>query len=441
MKVFRWGVCAVAALLMAAGSSFASDSEIDAMKSAMDNMKQEMDAMRATMSAEREAMRESAGGAPEALRTKGGNATVRIGGAVVVRYYANFRSNDQDEPTGNTGFASGGGEYAKKIGWTMDTAKIDFDVQISEDISAYIDIRPNKFDKAYFQWNNIGGTTLGGQIGYIGIPGGMYSTSFDPTGAVFINNPFTKSYMGDADNGAGVSPEDDISRMGAKMYYTIADQIKITGAIYNPLHDGDADLGAMTDDHAITQIGDVRNPGINHSLMVEYSPAFMEGLHFSFVYTGLMDTAETNVYDGTYQREDEERGTAYRPQFDLGVAYIADKFSVWATGDYTYAPDFYSNTGAYALSVGGSYNITERFAVAVGGDYAYANTNNDMIDNADGSERTAYAARMRVGAKYTLCNGIWLKGEYGHTFYGDNIPHRAELQGADSFVFETGVSF
>ncbi len=460
MKVLRWGVCALAALLMAAGSSFAADSEIDAMKAAMDNMKQEMDAMRATMSAEREAMRESAGGAPEALRTKGGNATVRIGGAVVVRYYANFSSNNIDNSTNgvNNVSAAGpnrGGEYATKIGWTMDTAKIDFDVQINEDLSAYIDIRPDKFDKAYFQWNNIGGTGLGGQIGYIGIPGGMYSASWSPQNTVLINNPFTKTLMGDVPNAAGVSPEDDISRMGVKLYYTFDDQVKITGTIYNP-DGGDADLSAMEGGSAVSTNGNVRNYGVNHTLMVEYSPAFMEGLHFSFTYTGQVDAAQRANFDDTiYYTATAERGTGYVPQFNLGVAYVGDKYSVWVSGDYTYAPGFWSNSGAFALDMGANYNVTERFSVAVGGDYAFANSGNTAFKEgivgyvpgvgtgtgSDNAHVTAYAARVRLGAKYTLCNGVWVRAEYGHTWYGSNIAHRSDVKGADSFVFETGVSF
>ncbi len=119
-------------------------------------------------------MREAAGGAPDALRSTNKSATVRIGGELAIRYYANFDDNfhQQGQPQPS------GGEYATRLGWTMDTASITFDVDFYEDVSMFIDVRPNYFDKAYIQWNNIGGSGLGSQIGLIGIPGGMYS-SFD----------------------------------------------------------------------------------------------------------------------------------------------------------------------------------------------------------------------------------------------------------------------
>ena len=351
MKVLRWGVCALAALLMTAGSSFANDSEIEAMKAAMDNMKQEMDAMRSTMASEREAMRENAGGAPEALRTKGGNATVRIGGSVIARYTASWQSNEKADNGTDTMYK--GGEYPTENGWKMDTASVTFDFQVNEDLSAFIDIRPDKFDKAYFQWNNIGGTGLGTQVGMIGIPGGMYSASWNPSNAVLIENPVTKSPgnillgLGIQNfTSPGISNNDDITAMGVSLYYTL-DQFKITGTVYNGLgHYNNASMDNFTGDQAANPLnGNIRNGGIDHSLMVEFNPAFLEGLHFSFTYQGSVDsgegvsgtevlTADTGTGEITSKTQyGEYRGTSYSPDFDFGVAYVGDKFSAWFTGN------------------------------------------------------------------------------------------------------------
>lgn len=458
MKVLRWGVCALAALLMTAGSSFANDSDIDAMKSAMDNMKQEMDAMRATMSAEREAMRESAGGAPEALRSKGGNATVRIGGKIAVRYRAQSSSNESDQGA----VASSGGQYSDKLGWDMDTASVTFDFQINEDLSAFIDVRPDTFDKAYFQWNNIGGSGLGMQVGYIGIPCGMYDASWSPNGDVLILNPATKSnlILGDAEVSPGVSTDDDLTRMGVKAYYEL-DQFKVTATMYNNSNDDGLGLGTTP----LASDGSPRQAGINHSIMLEYNPAFLEGLHFSFTYVGEVDFGQgeswagndttdwnTNVWTRTVNGNvdnDSGRGTAYVPTFDLGVAYVADKFAVWATADYTINPAYYSNSWAINLAVGANYNITERLAVAGGFDMSQYGLSSMQGKTALDSDSThylnAWAYRAQIGAKYTFCNGVWVRANYGHTWYGyeqgSDSADNEWTRGKDEFVFETGVAF
>ena len=456
MKVLRWGVCALAALLMTAGSSFANDSDIDAMKSAMDNMKQEMDAMRATMSAEREAMRESAGGAPEALRSKGGNATVRIGGKVAVRYRAEFSSNENAQGAE----APMGGEYATKTGWEMDTASVTFDFQINEDLSAFIDVRPTKFDKAYFQWNNIGGTGLGTQVGWIGVPCGMYDASWSPNGDVLMYNPATKSNLLTAANtptAPGISTDDDLTAMGVKLYYEL-DQFKITGTVYNNA------LGNTNDDESVTTAlasdGVSRNYGINHSIMLEYSPAFLEGLHFSFTYVGDVDFGQGESWSdnpawvsGTWTEHpaantdnDSGRGTAYSPTFDLGVAYVADKFAVWATADYTINPGYYAQSWGWNLSVGANYNITERLAVAGAFDMSqYGSSNAQLKGTAASDYVNAAGYRAQVGAKYTFCNGVWVKANYAHTWLtyeqGVTSTDNEWTRGRDEFVFETGVAF
>ena len=452
MKVLRWGVCALAALLMTAGSSFANDSEIEAMKAAMDNMKQEMDAMRSTMASEREAMRENAGGAPEALRTKGSNASVRIGGSVIARYTASWQSNENQETPGQTMYK--GGEYPTENGWKMDTASVTFDITFdNSDVSAFIDIRPDKFDKAYFQWNNIGGTGLGTQVGMIGIPGGMYSASWNPSNAVLIENPVTKS-PGNVLLGLGlptitdpgVSNNDDITAMGVSLYYTF-DQFKITGTVYNGLGNyNSASMGNFSGNQAVNVLnGNIRNGGIDHSLMVEFNPAFLEGLHFSFTYQGSVDSAE-----GVDLTTQEYRGTSYSPDFDFGVAYVGDKFSAWFTGNYCLNPRFMSNTYEYGLALGANYNITERFAVGTSVDYAQLGSGNVQLkpggSNAYGHAST-WGLRAQFGAKYTFCNGVWLRANYSHVWYDYHqndakaSPDNEHTRGQDKVTFETGVSF
>ncbi len=451
MKVLRWGVCALAALLMTAGSSFANDSEIEAMKAAMDNMKQEMDAMRATMSAEREAMRESAGGAPEALRSKAGNATVRIGGKIAVRYYAEFQSNESNDS--QNGAALNGGEYGVKNGWVMDTASVTFDFQINEDLSAFIDVRPSSFDKAYFQWKNIGGTGLGTQVGWIGIPCGMYDAGWSPAGNVLVYNPATKTNLFNTDvtTLAGVSTDDDLTAMGVKLFYDL-DQFKVTASLYNNSF-AQGSIGTLN--NGLSSSGVARNYGINHSIQLEYNPAFLEGLHFSFTYVGQVDFGQGETWSTPYANgawssalvdADNGRGSAYSPTFDLGVAYVADKFSAWVTADYTLSPSYYSQSWMWNLSAGANYNITERFAVGAAFDMTQAGSSNAQVKGDSSTPYTdAWAYRASVGAKYTFCNGVWVRGNYAHTWYGYdqgvNSNDNEWTRGVDAFVMETGIAF
>ncbi len=451
MKLRSIGIYAIAALLMVAGSASANDSETATMAKAMASMKQEMDQMRAEMSAQKESLRESAGGAPEALRSNANNATVRIGGSVIARYDLVLDTNNNDQGRGDM---YTGGEYSTQNGWKMDTASITFDVQFNEDLSAFIDIRPSTFDKAYFQWNNIGGTGLGTQIGYIGIPGGMYSASWSPTNAVLIKNPVTKDIsdvigIGSVNNGAfdaGISNNDDLTEMGVKVYYEM-DQFKITASVFNnPTLGSGATMDGLSGTNAANSVGDIRNGGISHTIMLEYSPAFLEGLHFSATYSGQVDSGQ-----GTYQ-EATSRGTSYAPEFDLGIAYVGDKFSAWVTGDLAIAPMMYSDTWFYGISAGANYNVTEKFSVGIGADFTQIISGSDsvkqefgMYNNLNeinkGYDFEAIAGRLQIGAKYEFCNGVWVRGTYAHTWYGANIEDRDMVRGKDEVVLETGVSF
>ena len=432
------------------------------MNEKVDKMQQKMDIMEASitqerqqfndnirsmqtvLNSERENMREAAGGAPEALRSNSGNATVRVGGQIVVRYYANFNANyDHNMP---------GGEYATRIGWTMDTASVTFDVQVNEDLSMFIDVRPDKFDKAYFQWNNIAGSGLGTQVGLIGIPGGMYSSSTDMWGRVFITNPIVKEFSqaflvdpGDAAN----NPGDDIKRMGVKLYYDFNNGLTLTGTVFSPTMLGDTDemLNDYVSGNAATirsYNGDPRNNGfMDCSVNMEYRPEAIDGLILSATYVGLTDLGQ-----GTYT-EANRRGSSYSPQFDLGIAYLRDKFGVYFETAYTLNPGFYSDTYNYSLSLGADYAFTEKFKVAVGAEYGLFGSSSDLLKSTldtvkfgtNNPHFASSAVRLRLGVRYDFTNGIWLKGEYGHVISTASGMGDSSIKDANNFTFETGLSF
>ncbi len=409
---------------------------------------QNMNSMQAALATERELMRETAGGAPEALRSNGGNATVRVGGKIAVRYYADFDSNynhqGQPQPSG--------GQYASKLGWTMDTASVTIDTQFNEDLSLFIDIRPSSFDKAYFQWNNIGGSGLGTQVGFIGIPAGMYSSSTDMWGRVFITNPvvkeFSQAFMVSKGSAAN-NPTDDIKRMGVKLYYQFFDQLTLTGTIFSP-----SDLGnpsdllegySATDSRTIlAPNGDPRNNGfMSQSISLEYKPAFLEGLLLSATYAGLADLGQ-----GTFDSADR-RGSSFCPKFDLGVAYLTDKYGVYFETAYNLNPGFYSDTYNLSMSLGADYSLTEKLSLAVGAAYGFMASSSDKYKatleptgNAPGYPHfESSTVRLRIGARYNFANGVWVKGEYGHLFSTASGMNDNSIKDGNHFTLETGVVF
>ncbi len=405
-------------------------------------------AMESELKSERELMRDAAGGAPDALRSTNKSATVRIGGELAIRYYANFDDNyhQQGQPQPS------GGEYATRLGWTMDTASITFDVDFNEDVSMFIDVRPNYFDKAYIQWNNIGGSGLGSQIGLIGIPGGMYSSSTDMWSRVFITDPVVKDFSQAfiVQNGdAAKNPGDDIKRMGLKLYYELFnEQLLITGTVFSPTDLGEAgDLlnGFDYDDPAtiLTPSGDPRNNGfVNNGLSFEFRPGAIEGLLLSATYVGVADFGQ-----GTYTVENR-RGASFNPMFDLGVAYLTDTYGVYFETAYNLNTKYYSDTYNYSFSLGADYKLFERFKIGGGVGYGYMESSNDLFKAA--VEPNSYpnlpnfassTVRLRLAARYDFANGIWMKAEYGHLISTAQGMNDNSTKSADHFCFETGLDF
>ena len=425
--------------------------KIDLMQTSIKKERQDfndnMRSMQVALDTEREVMRESAGGAPEALRSKSGSANVRIGGKVQVRYYAEFDPNYNYQSESQPG----GGQYATRLGWTMDTASVTFDMQFNEDLSMFIDVRPSDFDKAYFQWNNIGGSGLGTQVGYIGIYGGMYSSSTDPWGRVFITNPvvkeFSQAFVVQQGSSAN-NPGDDITRMGLKLYYTFNDEITVTGAVFSPSDLGDTGglLGGYDSDinsSILAPNGDARNNGfMDCSLSVEYKPAIIEGLLFSATYVGLADLGQ-----GTYTVANR-RGSSYSPQFDLGVAYLTDKYGVYLESAYTLNPGYYSDTYNFSVSLGADYHLTEKLSAAVGAAYGYFASGSELykstVNPSSGSSYPHFsssAVRVRVGARYDFANGVWVKAEYSHLISTASGMKDNSVKDSNHFIFETGLIF
>ena len=85
MEIYNRFIAFTAILLATSLANFSSANEtattnLSELKSSFQQMQNDMKKLKTQYKTERNQLRDSAGGIPEALRTKGGNATVSIGG-------------------------------------------------------------------------------------------------------------------------------------------------------------------------------------------------------------------------------------------------------------------------------------------------------------------------------------------------------------------------
>lgn len=462
MNVIRWGVSAAVAMLVVAGSSFASNDEVESMKETMANMKQEIASMNATIAAERDAMRASAGGAPESLRSANGKATVKIGGALRLLYKIGGYNYYEAGSTSNERRAEGS--------WDLYKTEVNFTVDFTPDTMGYIALRPDRgnaavgslLDEAYWKWSNIGGTGFGLTAGLHTLEYGMYNTAIDPWDRVMIYESFAEDFSliyGGASAGnsnlSGLSSHDqDLTKIGATATYDW-DQIRIAAGIFGEGSDasGEGDLG-------VTGSNDMRNFGLqNHYVNMTYDPCWMEGLSFSIGYLGRFDQGQgvpfatetkgewltTNAANMNRSAYAQERGTGYTPNFDVGVAYIADCWAVYSELNLGANANFYDSSLAWGYSLGGDYSITEKLSVGASMDIGYVSLGSDYarVNPTWGNNVYSWSYRGSLGAKYDFGNGLYIKGQYFHqgirtygTPQGDS-----SWKDCDMFTIETGYKF
>ena len=182
---------------------------------------------------------------------------------------------------------------------------------------------------------------------------------------------------------------------------------------------------------------------MSQSISLEYKPAFLEGLLLSATYAGLADLGQ-----GTFDSADR-RGSSFCPKFDLGVAYLTDKYGVYFETAYNLNPGFYSDTYNLSMSLGADYSLTEKLSLAVGAAYGFMASSSDKYKatleptgNAPGYPHfESSTVRLRIGARYNFANGVWVKGEYGHLFSTASGMNDNSVKDGNHFTLETGVVF
>ncbi|MBP5234001.1 MAG: hypothetical protein J6333_11415, partial [Planctomycetes bacterium] len=324
MRKPQWGAAVALAATLGVVPA-AADEAMAATKAAMDGMKIEMEAMRAQLAAEREALRARAGGAPEGLTSANGKATIRIGGDVRIQYgfgwtggwdrdgYVAYDEPNHDDR--NTNFRSSFG------GWDVARAELDFAIDLSCDTRGFVALRFDErgaygrgiLDKAYWQWNDIGGSALSLSVGLMDMPFGMWANAdmggydFDGVDRPLIADPFVRTVnpslivptkvdedlgrpLGFGDTNRCFPYEDwngvNVTNLGVVGAYRWDDQFIVKAGIMA----SEWELPGQGFDRRLTSANANRNVGvIDHVIAVGWNPCWLEGLHLEASYMGRFD--------------------------------------------------------------------------------------------------------------------------------------------------------
>ena len=466
MQILRWSAAAALAAMVSVAPSFAND-EMSAMKASMDNMKIEMEAMRSQLAAEREALRANAGGAPEALTSAKGNATIRIGGDVRFQYSIGWNSGYGRTETDRNGLTTN--YRTTDAGWRMARAKVDFDINLSCDTSAYVALRfdnPSEringlgiIDEAYWKWNNVGGSGFGLKVGLFDQPFGMGNNTdnggwdYFSSDRAIITDPFAmdiatsiyNGYMGNTEFFNYNDVKHDTTNFGVLASYNWDDQFVLQAGIMGSeitVAEAGCDMGINpgSDRH-----NENRNLGfVNHIISLSWNPCWLEGLHLEAAYKGSFDNGRgistENRLDPFASNARHVKDSGYMPSFDFGVVYNAnDALAFYGEAAFDFRPMYY-NGFAMSMTAGVEYKLTEK--LSLGGEFDWAHYaidgNGSLGRNAD---MNGNLYRLTAGARYDFGNGLYVRGQYMHDFSCVSQMKEGYLKPSDVIMLETGFAF
>lgn len=484
----------VMALALLSGVALANNDDLATMKAAMSSMQAEMEAMRANMAAERDVIRSNAGGTPESLRSANGNASIRIGGDFRVQYGVGW-SNGYGRADNN-----GNGDIANfrstSAGWAISRAQLQFDIDLSCDTSAVVDLRLNGdgafggfvgeggniLNQAYWRWNNVGGSGFGIKVGLMDIPFGMWANTenggyaWDSIDRPLITKPLVmNARQADAGNSVGgfygrdnvfipfppfamdINPiilngnPTELTNFGIFTSYNWDDQLVLQAGLM-AASDLTSRIGNTTaaNDPGLTYNNEQRNIGfVDHVITASYNPCWLEGLHLEAGYMGQFDDGRfnpwqtTNPYNNTVFTPQTTIGDhIYRPSFDVGVVYkFNDAFKAFAEAVVTWNP-YYSDGFSYAFSAGADFALSEKLLLGAAFEMYHLSCTNDWL----GALPTIAAIhsnlyRVSVGAKYNFGNGVYFQAQYYHDLLYTSGIGDQNTKNADVLLFQTGYTF
>jgi len=403
------------------------------------------------MATEREAMRANAGGAPEALKSANGKATVKIGGDFRTRYTLGWSAGYNPSDTNDNS------RYTRSQ-WDIWKAELNFTIDFTPDTQAYIALRPDRgsgavgqfLDQAWWQWGNIGGTGFSAKVGLQDLDIGMFNGDDSPWDRVMISDPYVKDvvlaggFSGSYLSGKSFSSATDLTALGASVAYKW-DQIKVSAGICGQQvsTDPEADLGVTTD-------GTPRNIGIeNHYLPGAYDPCWVEKLHLQASYFGQSDNGQNSSTIGYYREgyntpntrnvwNDNRINSFYVPGVDFGASYIEDRWAVYAEGSVVSNPLFIKNSFMMAYSIGADYSLTEK--LKIGGMLDWNDTELTRVASG-GNNVYLYSLRAALGAKYDFGNGLYVQAQYCHEWVKQWGAQNNDCKDLDQITLQTGCKF
>lgn len=413
----------------------------------------------------REAIRANAGGGMEATSLRGAkDSKITIEGSMKIRYtigsenvYNNAADNDR-RATGE---------------WTFRKVGLGVKAQLTDDSFAHMTFRFDRGDagpgrlleRAYWRWKGICGTGIETSVGLQFLEYTLTYSKFNPWMRVMALDPLTKTlYNATTETGNfGVSTssnlrhEQDVAKIGWDLAYQW-DQLRLTAGVFgegSSIYSGAADSGIG--DAGVIRNNEPRNLGFyNHYASLQYSPDWLDGLHFMAGYLARIDTGqgvtdhpqsgaawETENYDA------QRHGASYSPNFDFGIVYTTKKWGVYSEFNAGVNANFYKGNTVWAWSNGLDYRLTKKLAIGAALEFSNSVTGesfNDLNPNF-GDKASMLIYRASLGAKYNLSNNTYVKAQYFHRgMKGSGLDSEItnsdnQWKDADMVVLETGLSF
>ncbi len=370
----------------------------------------------------REQQRAQAGGAPDALKSAGGNATVRIGGEMNTDYIVNWRSRS--------------GQTLTDTSWNIHNSNLRFTIDLSPELQGRIKLdlsekqpylRDQILEEAQIVWKNISGGPFSVLFGKGEVPYGQDRTlgiiqsyhhtegSYSPEGPTILNGPQEGAAFNDQQLAEGpVYHPGEVDRVVmAGVNFDWEDTIKAEFAVFQPNDWRDPALG----DGAVVD-GDV---GIESFAGRIWWKTPVEGMvaEVSGIRQHIRQRGDNSRY-GSDAVEDEYAASA-------GLDWNLPGLPLELFGEYEHGWDWNYTSGynTDTLSFGGLYGLTDR--LRAGGMAEWL-----LIDDRGNDHNYN---KFVLHTDYTFRSGLYLMAEYGLEFY--NWSDTA----TNTFAMRTGIRF
>lgn len=407
----------------AAGSVVVPQSALSPdLREQMIRLREDYARLQAETAAMREQQRASAGGEPQALKSAGGNATVRIGGEMNTDYIVNWRTRTRQTLTDTS--------------WNIHSSNLRFTIDLSPELQARIKLDLSEkqpymqdqiLEEAQIVWKNISGGPFSvifgkGEVPYgqdrtLGIIQSYHHTegSYSPEGPTILNGPQEGAAFNDAQLAAGpVYHPGEIDRVVmAGVSFDWEDIIKAEFAVFQPNDWSNPALGNGT-----PVDGDL---GVESFAGRVWWRTPVEGLVAQV--SGVRQHIRARGDNGRYGSDAVEDEYAASAGLDWNLTGIPlELFAEYERGwNWNYTSGYNTDTA----SIGGLYGLTDRLRVGAMTEWLR------IDDRGTDHNYNKYV----LHADYTFRSGLYMMAEYGLEFYNwsDALTN--------TFAMRTGIRF